>query len=267
MNEQQPIHELAPMTDRPAEVLAKYYGFTSISAMADNLPENAVVMDFGAGASNLGNEIAERRPDIHWINFDLNYDRKTMRQIGKTASNVSYIRGDVLQASNLIRPNSADRVFSYGMVPHIELTDPALARQALVEMSQLLKDDGKLYVGQRFTPRLLGSTDRRAGSIVITAQELRQRGEEIIDQALGLIKIKGLTRWTQRTANKYVSKFFAQPRWAARADSIMDVKVWDKERDNFVLVRSLRGAHILSSLVTHTAKGFVRDRFRKDPRT
>ena len=141
------------MTASSADFLsATYGGGMSIDAFAESLPLNATVVDVGAGLSNLGSEVAARRDDISWTNYDYNYGvpdgvNSLLDEVKSNAPrNVAYVTGDALDFPTYMT-GSYDRVYSYNLVSHLLRIKQALGDKALQGMVELLTQDGELHVG------------------------------------------------------------------------------------------------------------------------
>jgi len=91
-------YEMSPSTSRSAKKLSRAYGFESPGALADSLPQNALVVDVGSGKSKFGRSITQIRPDVHWVNVDLRNGRMrtTRRFQAKAPDNLHYVAGNAL---------------------------------------------------------------------------------------------------------------------------------------------------------------------------
>src|SRR6266705_5282378 len=114
-------YEMSPHTGRDASMLAADYGFGNVDDLARRLPDEATVVDVGAGLSPFGCTIAALRPDITWINTDRRYPDIVPwaqdRYDGDPPSNVKYVKDDIVRTQ--LPPAFADLVFSSALLPHI----------------------------------------------------------------------------------------------------------------------------------------------------
>ena len=169
----------SPMTNSDANYLAGVYGFPSLSALADSLPPNARVADFGSGLSNLANQLAELRPDITLYAIDIQYDRPLIQDaealgalISAAPPNVQYIWGNILRDSSLERLGQFDRAFCYNLVSHhlrVRHAGRVLARTALTNMLHTLTPEGTLEIGPSNKHM---QNSRRWGTITVPAAAL-----------------------------------------------------------------------------------------------
>lgn len=143
----------SPMTASSVEFLAEMSGEgASVEEFAGRFPENARVIDVGAGLSNFGSHIAKLRHDIRWTNLDPHYENPGP-QANLLASakdnapeNVEFLAGNVFELDPSLL-GQYDRVFSYNMISHMLRFDRNLGRTAINSMLGLLKPDGQLSVG------------------------------------------------------------------------------------------------------------------------
>lgn len=202
-----PIHELAPTTRRSAKLLSRIYGFQTPEAFSQSLPDDAVVVDFGAGNSRFGAAIAELRPDIQWLNVDLRYGSGYPSKRARSAApaNLQYIGADVL--SPCLRPASADRVLSNALLPHIAMTEEKLALDAIHNMGSLLKDDGEMMLGKRFTSWAFRA--KPDGAVHITAGEFAADPLQCAEYALDQVRLPGSVEATQYVLNHVHAAYMA----------------------------------------------------------
>jgi len=152
-----PIEATAYMTDRPGQLLARFYGYLGLSALCADIPEHANVLDMGSGASDLGHEVSRRRPDIRWTNFDARYgsdeypddEKASIARMQATAPhNLTYVGGNVLSLPAQITEQRYHRIFSYYMFPHVlDYCGKSAAFTAMRDTLGLLTPDGLLSTG------------------------------------------------------------------------------------------------------------------------
>jgi hypothetical protein len=141
-------YEHIQTTHRTAIELALYHGYESVNQLAESLPENANVLDAGAGDSSLGREVATLRPDIQWTNFDYSYYSLVPDSTTKDCPpNLSLQAGDITKLNEFYEPESFDATFSYWMLPHMSLESDEPVREAAKQMFIATKLDGLLSIG------------------------------------------------------------------------------------------------------------------------
>jgi len=141
--------QIVSTTDRTAAVLARRHGYKTVENLAKSLPPQANVLDVGAGASTLGREIANLRPDIHWTNLDFSYhDKQILIDVSRGApTNLEFIAGDAAKLDDFIKPGSMDAVFSYWLFPHLSSYNQEMALAAAVQLYKATKNGGLLAIG------------------------------------------------------------------------------------------------------------------------
>lgn len=161
--------KVGPMTRRAGRLLAVMYDYVGLSHMSRDLPQDAEILDVGAGLSDLGYKMASARPDITWINLDLRYGATPVDQSSEEAietlreqapPNLSYVGGDILNPPQDYRGRFA-HVFSYRVLRHIADNGLDFGILAARNMLEMAEPGGKLSVGPTTT------TDRSVTSTVI----------------------------------------------------------------------------------------------------
>ncbi|HYH35998.1 MAG TPA: class I SAM-dependent methyltransferase [Candidatus Saccharimonadales bacterium] len=139
------------MTQRGPQTLARFYGFESVEAVADSLPQDAAVLDAGAGASRFGHTIAAMRPDVRWTNLDVGYlDESVLAVLQKTApENVTFVRGSITEAAELLPHSNQDRVFSFFALNYLGRFQIAGVRQLV----RAAKPTGQVALGKLWIVR------------------------------------------------------------------------------------------------------------------
>lgn len=206
----------APTTDRRAGQLAHYHGFASLADLASRLPDNAHVIDVGAGASKLGHKVALLRPDISWTNFDYSYnDPNILGEIinDDTPDNITAVPGDATALDQVYEPETFDVVLSYWMVPHLSLYNLSPARKSAAAMFTIAKYGGLLSVGPikkyPLLPRL--STDRR---VKVRGEDSETYADEITEKT----RLRGARLIMQRANNEAATAAFGTTRHIRRSD-------------------------------------------------
>lgn len=137
-----------PMTASSAEYLAQQYADLSVDEFVRSLPAEAYVVDFAAGGSDFGAQVARRLPNAHWVNFDIQYDNPDKVDPLRAAAptNLAFMTGDILAIPETLR-GRYDRAFSYNYLPHVLRVDRELGRKAVRGMLGVLKPTGSLALG------------------------------------------------------------------------------------------------------------------------
>lgn len=135
------------MTQRGPETLSRFYGFESAQALADSLPDDASVLDAGAGASTFGHGIAGLRPDVRWINLDVGYhDSSVLAELQEGApENLTFLPGSVTRVDELLPDESLDRVFSFWSLNYLSTQ---WARASVVKLTRATQPAGELALGR-----------------------------------------------------------------------------------------------------------------------
>ncbi len=190
------LFELAPTTKRTANHLAKRYGFENPRQLAESLPPDARVVDFGAGKSNFGNKITRIREDVTWLNIDVRSGlfQHAQRHQRRSPSGLQYMKADVFNPP--LRSGTLDRVYSSWLLPHIELESWELALDAVHSMASLLNETGVLSVNAG------GSFLHKARACMVSADEYNNAPEEVADTVVKTVALDGMYRRLQVDNNR-----------------------------------------------------------------
>ena len=140
-------YEQISTTARSAEVLAQRHGAENLEMFAASLPENARVLDVGAGDSTLGQEVTVLRQDIEWTSLDFT---TTPRHLQEAApDNLHYVTGDATRLGERYQPGQFNYVASYWLLPHLPKQERL---KALGGMYGILAVKGTLSVGPYTSP-------------------------------------------------------------------------------------------------------------------
>jgi len=210
------VYEQAITTDRPAEMLARRHGFESVSQLAESLPENARVLDVGAGASPFGKEVAALRPDITWTNFDYSYhDPAILGEVTQGApSNIEFVAGDATRLAEAYEPETFDAVFSYWLLPHLSIDNPEPALAAAKAIFNVTKSGGLISVGPQ--ARRGGLLSIQSGKAVQVIKDEEQAADTYAEQILSTTKLPKSSRYVQKLANEVATPFFGTTRYTRR---------------------------------------------------
>lgn len=227
------IYKKAVTTDRPAEMLARRHGFKNLASLAGALPENAHVLDVGAGASPLGRDVSLLRPDISWTNFDYSYQNpQILEEVSdKAPDNVQHVPGDATKLDEYFQPESFDAVFSYWLLPHLSLNDPAPARSAAQGLFSVTKAGGLLSVGPKTASK--GLPALKSGKAVQTIKTLYFTANSYADHITAATTLPTVGRYTQSLANEVATPFFGTSRYAKRAGPLF--RVYHPQSEQYVL--------------------------------
>lgn len=189
-----------PTTGRNVQFQVRQMGHTSITNFASSLPKNGLIIDVGAGLSQLGHAITEARDDVTWVNLDPYYHNFTA---GVHPKNLVFSSGDIVAFDQAAQKYlaKADLVYSYWLLPHLSLESIKPAKQAVRNMKHLLKSDGRLIIGPVKKPGLgLFSPFRYKGVISYSQAQLT---DVVITQIVKATTLWWLPRIVQRLANRY----------------------------------------------------------------
>lgn len=191
------MHEMAPTTRRSAKLLSRVYGFKTPEKLAESLPAEAAVVDFGAGRSKFGQTIVGLRDDISWINVDPRYvsgpPKRKPRQIPE---GLLHIAGDVLDPP--FESGTFDRVYSSALLPHIVMTSPVLALRAVHNMATLLKEDAVLSTAGFINSRWMIPPNKVS---VVSAEEYNDAPDLVAAQIVGMMILSPGIEMFQRCIN------------------------------------------------------------------
>lgn len=167
----------APMTGSSAEFLAQQYAGGTIDEFADSLPPAAHAIDFAAGRSGFAAEVARRRTDTHWVNFDIQYDDpdKVVPLQSVAPANVDFMAGDILAIPEALR-GRFDRGYNY--ISHVLRADRELGRQAVQSMLGTLKPTGSLSIGPTNAKM---TSSARWNTVQLSADASSQTIEDALD--------------------------------------------------------------------------------------
>jgi hypothetical protein len=145
-----PQYHNAPITARTPTELAINYGYISREACLSSIPENARVMDVGAGLSSFGRFIARNREDVTVVNFDYAYyDSHLRRELDKKSpGNLEHVPLDIVKGPVAAWRGDFDTGYSFWLLPHLSLEkDITPASKAASNMLAMMKLTGELRVG------------------------------------------------------------------------------------------------------------------------
>ena len=246
MNDLPTVYEKAVTTDRPAEMLAQRHGFENVAQLAESLPPGAQVLDVGAGASPFGKEVATLRPDVTWVNFDYSYNNpKILADVAQGApDNVKYVAGDATKLAEAYQPETFDAIFSYWLLPHLSIDDPAPAKAAAKAMFSLAKVGGTISVGPETSKKRLPSL--KSGQAHRVEKDQTTDADSFAETVLDVTRLQGVGQYTQRLANEVATPFFGTTRYAKREGRIP--RVYDPEKGDYVSPLSRRGVKVAGKL-------------------
>lgn len=190
-----------PTTGRKTAFQVHQWGFDDIASLAASLPQNAVIIDVGAGLSQFGDDVVRIRRDVGWVNVDPFYAHSSTDK--PKDSKVKYLPVDIVEPGKLLKDltGKADTVYSYWMLPHLSLDGHEPAIKAIRHMYSLLCDDGMLIVGpaRQFGLGIL-SPFRYKGTLQFSKSELN---DEVIRSIVAKTKLWWLPRKIQLLSNMY----------------------------------------------------------------
>jgi hypothetical protein len=258
------VFEKAMTTGRSAKKLARKHGFGSVDHLAETLPQNARVVDVGAGASRLGHEVTIIRPDVDWINFDLSYhDPAILSDVARDAPrNLHHVPGDALDLGQMYPPAHFDAVFSYWLFPHLSLVSRRPAELAAMAIFAVTKPRGLISIGPVMsTSRLPSMKYQRAFS---TAKSEDLDGHRFADLVVDRTRVFGYTRYVEILSNEVMTTFFGTSRYFKQV-GLMRQHVYDPKSRTYINPLSRSGMRIAMGLGFATARYVTRRNTR--PRT
>lgn len=252
MSEHQTVYEKAITTDRPAERLAQKHGFESVAQLAEMLPQEARVLDVGAGASPFGLEVATLRPDITWVNFDYSYqDPAILADVTKDApANVEHVAGDATKLSEVYEPESFDAVFSYWLLPHLSIDDETPARNTARAIYDTTKTGGIMSVGPKASQKRLPSL--KTGKAIQVVKSDNLDADSYAEMIVTETKLPKIGQYTQKLANEVATPFFGTTRYAKREGRIP--KVYHPESREYVSPFTRKGVRTAGRLAVALAR-------------
>jgi Methyltransferase domain len=257
------LSETAVTTQRSAETLAQLHGFESLDAFVDSLPQDARVLDIGAGVSTFGRDVAKERPDITWVNFDFSYlEERVMQRVTQdpnTPPNLLHIAGDAKNIDGIpeLEPESFDAVLSYWLLPHISLDGKEGAAAIAANAFRLARPGALLSLGPADGEKKFLPTYKSGNAIQrIKYSEL---GEE--EYASWIAEATYLhhpiERIAQKAVNATVAPYFGTSQYYETDAKTGKRKVLDPHSGELVDPVSVRGARIAGELGFLLGKSFV----------
>lgn len=258
MTEQLTVYEKAVTTDRPAEMLAQRHGFESVAQLAETLPQDARVLDVGAGASPFGKEVAMLRPDVTWINFDYSYqDPAILNEVTQNSpDNVQHVAGDATKLGEQYEHESFDAVFSYWLLPHLSIDDPEPAKQAAKAIFDVTKTGGLMSVGPKVSHKRLPSL--KSGKAIQVVKDATVSADSFAERVVTETKLPKIGRYTQKLANEVATPFFGTSRYARREGRIP--QVYHPESGEYVSPFTRKGVRTAGRLAVAMARHATRQR-------
>lgn len=252
---------MLPTTGRSAEMLTRRYGYKTLLQLANHLPQDAKVLDAGAGASSLGRVVATLRPDIHWINLDYSYyDKQILADVSSNApSNLEFMAGDVTQLDHFIKPSSLDAVFSYWLFPHLSLYDPKTTITAAVQLYKATKSGGTLAVGPRKQP--IFHHDTLLGKSWLIIKDKGLTADVYSQEVLRQTQLSAVNRKTRIAIDTAADELFGTSRY------IKGNKIYDPKTQKYVSRYGFTAAHLFVRLLFMTTSRLFRPRPIEDKET
>ncbi|OGL34987.1 hypothetical protein A3F65_02260 [Candidatus Saccharibacteria bacterium RIFCSPHIGHO2_12_FULL_47_16b] len=241
------LYELAPITGRSGNFLAKVYGYQSIDDLADSLPVNSQILDVGAGRSTLGQQVTARRKDVSWTNFDLSYNSERVEQFQTAQPNLTLVQGNIITPPREFK-SRFDRVYSYWLLPLLALEEPELARQSMENIIQFLKKDGSATIGPLVSHRRINSDEHRSDTTTISWSILPSEIDRITDE----LTMPENIAWVYRAIWRSGLAFIRRGEQASNAGN--GLGLYDTAQEEFVPVFSLEGFRRLGGLASRVLK-------------
>jgi ubiquinone/menaquinone biosynthesis C-methylase UbiE len=250
------IYEKAMTTGRPAHKLARKHGFKSVGQVADFLPEEASVIDVGAGASSFGKAVALLRPDITWVNYDYSYKEPyILDEVSKNApANVHFVQGNAVNLVQEFAPETFDAAFSYWLFPHLSLDDIDPAKLAARAIFNVTKPGGLISIGPEMSKsRLPVLPSIQSQKSIRVTKDGTQDAESFADMMADKTSVRGYTRFVEKLSNEVMTTNLGTSRYFMPGDRFRPL-VYDPEKGEYVKVLSLRGIRIAGGLILASAR-------------
>jgi ubiquinone/menaquinone biosynthesis C-methylase UbiE len=135
-----------PVTNRSGEELARYHGFEDLDHLINEIPENAHILDVGAGRARLGHAVTFRREDVTWTNLDPAYSDKDIRWPMEIDAppNLKFVADSGATLSNRYSADAFDMALSFFALPHL---DQEKGEDIVQKMFHVTKPGGLVSVG------------------------------------------------------------------------------------------------------------------------
>lgn len=256
MTEKFTDYEKVVTTGRPAGMLANRHGFKSVKQLADALPQDARVLDVGAGASPFGEEVARLRPDILWINFDQCYlDPDISGEVTQNSpTNVLHVAGDATRLGETFGPESFDVVFSYWLLPHLSLVNRKPAERVARAIFYVTKPGGIMSVGPKVSDKKLPKI--KSGEAIKVIKDKTVSADSYSDRIVAETKLNKLSRKTNQLVNDQVIPFFGTSRFIKRDGKFP--QIYHPETHEFISPFTRKGmqtsGRLLVAMVLHAIR-------------
>jgi hypothetical protein len=224
--------------------------------LASELPENAVVLDLGAGASNLGETIANMRPDVSWTNLDYNYDKPEVARSVDTLplANLSFVTGDATQLLESCEPETYDAILSYWLFPHLSLDSPEPALAAGRGVYDALKEGGVASVGPRINLGHLATLRWRRTYHAFKGANVDR--DEFAERILQETQLTPIFRRYRQLKYEIWSDYFGTTRWRKDGRKL----IYAPSRGEYVPTKSIVGAKVVGGLGAAAARHLLHDK-------
>ena len=244
-------------TDRTADVLAHRHGYKSLKHLAESLPRHANVLDVGAGASTLGKEVANLRPDIHWTNLDYSYhDKQILQNVSQGApSNLTFIAGDAAKLDNYIKPASMDVVFSYWLFPHLASYDKEIALAAASQLHNTTKTGGLMTVGPSKSPMFRHPHPWGKSWRMVKTNDLA--ADFYSHEVLRLTNLSSASHYVRDALNVAAFEVFATS-YYVKGSSMLTRQVYDPANGKYISVYSPRAVYLVGKFLVRGIAGLIR---------
>lgn len=199
------IDSNAPVAETPGKPLARSYGYVNLDEFVDAIPQDAQVIDVGAGASTLGQEVCRVRPDISWTNADVCYGFRPLRDrlAEDTPPNLSFLPANMHDVAERAGEHNYDRVFSYYALAYAIMTDRESSVVAAENLIRLMDEDGILSVGPIFRRTELVKRNPSNGDTFKTPPPKEQLAiQELAEHIVRASKLSFWSAFWQKRINK-----------------------------------------------------------------
>jgi hypothetical protein len=201
------IDSNAPISETPGEPLARAYGYLSFGKFVADIPQDAQVIDIGAGASTLGLEVCRARPDVSWTNADVCYGFRPLRdRLAEDAPpNLSFLPANMHDVAERAGERRYDRVFSYYALAYVAMIDHQSAVVGAENLLQLPNEDGILSMGPIYRrTELVKSNTGDGDTFKVTPCEKQQPVQELAEQMVQASRLSFWSAFWQKRINQHM---------------------------------------------------------------
>lgn len=237
-------------SNRSAEQLARRLRFENLVDFITTLPRRTRVLEVGAGDSAFGPEVAERRPDILWLQYDFSYSHEG---VAGPNSNLLYVPGGatkLCEDQRVVNRGPFGVVVSYWLLPHLSLYEDEPAKKVVRAMYRLTAPGGKLWIGpdlQHYPIRKYAQAFEKD-----SYEDVEGLTERVVEQT----RATGLTRASLLLGNEVTTPFYGTSRYLRqRPDG--GHELFDPATQEYVRPFTRRGMRLIGGVAAKSARYLV----------